>query len=356
MACVSHLTYGEQHASLKSIARTRGLNIGTMMRSRDLEDTAFTQVICNDFTQITPGTAFKWETIRRTPFRFDFSWSDRAVSFAEAHGLRVRGHNLCWNAYNPSWVLDSVNKFNARHMLEIHIQTVVGRYRDKIASWDVVNEPLSGRSPRPDGLRPGVWLNSLGPEYIDVAFAAARSSDPKALRVLNFNGLEHPGTDSELNCVQALQLLKSLLSRGVPVQAIGLESHLDASRPIGSPSLVSLINGARALGLEVVITELDVDDTRIARPAEQRRNVVADCYRSYLEYMIPLAAPRELTFWSIRDRDNWYDSYAAHDQTYRRSDGMPHLPGLYNEELQPTPAFLAVQHSLGVSRNARVRP
>src|SRR5215471_362061 len=53
-----------------------------------------------------------------------------------------------------------------RAMIE-HIQTLAGRYRGKVHSWDVVNEPIEPQDGRSDRLRAAVFLNKMGPDYLD---------------------------------------------------------------------------------------------------------------------------------------------------------------------------------------------
>src|ERR1700730_4064336 len=57
------------------------------------------------------------------------------------------------------------------------IQQLAGRYRGRVHSWDVVNEPIEPKDGRPDGLRTAVFLEKLGPEYLDLAYRAARDAD-----------------------------------------------------------------------------------------------------------------------------------------------------------------------------------
>ena len=65
--------------------------------------------------------------------------------------------------------------------MRTHIRAVVGRYRGRVASWDVVNEVLDDGEPY---LRPSKWLEIAGPDFIAEAFRVAREADPEAVLAL----------------------------------------------------------------------------------------------------------------------------------------------------------------------------
>ncbi len=268
------------------------------------------------------------------------------MNWARQRGMQVHGHTLCWNqGGNPDW-LPSLTKNNAERALTEHIRTVMTRYKGQISSWDVVNEPLHGHNDhREDGLAPGVWLELLGPSYIDIAFHAAASADPTALRVLNIESVEQGNWASKRS--QTLTLLQDLLSRKIPVQAVGLESHLRADVPVVNAARDAFIGSVRKLGLEVIITECDVDDTYVTGNEAQRKALAAATYHDYLVNVMPVAHPKTVIFWTSTDRSNWYDKSATYSPTFRRADGQRHYPGLLGGDLTPNPALASVGAALG---------
>jgi endo-1,4-beta-xylanase len=213
---------------------------------------------------------------------------------------------------------------------------VMKRYEGRIDSWDVVNEPFVPWSRRDDGLYPGIWLNLLGPEYLDIAFDTAAQADPRALRVLNIHEVEQGSRDHELNRGRALALLKQLVARGVPVQAVGIESHLDASQPLGGPSYQRFLSEIRALKLQVLITELDVKENRATGGSMNWDQGVAQYYGNYLDQVVPWANPRCVIFWSIKDR--WENGRK--------------IQGLMQNNLSPRLSYPAAQKAL----SARAKP
>jgi len=304
---------------------------------------AFAKANCN---LMTPAGELKWAAIRPTQDAFHFTDADFMYDFARQNGMAFRGHNLCWNTGNPPWVAQVVNKTNAESILTDHITKVAGRFAGKIDSWDVVNEPVAVWFNKPGGLYPGPWLDALGPEYIDVAFHAAAAADPQSLRVLNVHHVEH--TRDEPTRVACLNLLESLLKRKVPVQALGIESHLEAMLPFDQQQLEGFIKKVRGMGLQVQITELDVNDSKVDGDIAHRDQVVADCYRRYLDIVLPIADVRRLVFWSITDQGNWMN-YMKGAPQWTRSDGAPHRPGIVDDTQQRKPAYDAVMASLAAN-------
>jgi endo-1,4-beta-xylanase len=335
-----------------------GLKVGVQSVKAQLQDPAFAQLAIANFQMLTPGNELKWARLRTGPDSYNFTDADWMVSFAQQNGMLVHGHNLCWNAEgtNPSWFPSVLTKENARQYLTQHITTVMGRYRGRIDSWDIVNEPVVPWSKRSDGLYPGIWLNMLGPEYIDIAFHAAFAADPKALRVLNIYYVEHGIPEQEKARRDTLLLLQQCIRRGVPIQAVGIESHLDASQPPGGADLARFLHDVRALGLEVLITELDVNDTQVPGNFQARDAVVAKCYSDYLLDVVPAAHVNRLVFWTASDKGNWLNS--VHSPKFQRADGAPHRPGLLDENLIPKPAYTAVSEAIEricVNRSGKIQ-
>ncbi|MGD0646576.1 MAG: endo-1,4-beta-xylanase [Acidobacteriaceae bacterium] len=332
--------------SLKELAERSKVKVGFQASKANLQVPEFAQFVTQNFSLLTPGNELKWPRLHPTPDSYTFDDADWMVNFCQSHGMLVHGHNLCWNSpsANPSWFPSVLTRQNAAEQLTNYISTVMGHYRGQIESWDVVNEPVVFWSHRPDGLYPGVWTSLLGPQYLDIAFHAAKAADPDALRVLNCYYVEQNRPDFERTRELTISLLQQLLKRGVPVQAIGIESHLDATAPFGGLAFLEFIKRVRALGLQVLITELDVNDSAVQGDERERDRVVAQCYYDYLTQVVPAGKVDRIIFWTPSDRWDWLNSMQA--ANFHRADGKPHRPGLLDESLHPKPALQAVEAAL----------
>jgi endo-1,4-beta-xylanase len=333
-----------QALPLKSYGAPCGMYIGVQSEKSNLQQPAVAQFVTTNFNLLTAGNELKWSRLRPDPNTFNFADADWMLNFARQHNMLFHGHNLCWNADNPKWIATALNKSNARNYLTDHITKVMTRYAGQIDSWDVVNEPFAVWQGRPDGLYKGTWLDLLGPEYIDIAFETAAKADPKALRVLNIHHVEQDTANDERTRQVTLTFLKQLVSRNVPIQAVGIESHLSAADPIGGQSLDQFLKGIRDLGLEVIFTEIDINDTSVTGSEQDRDQKVANYYSNYLTKVIPLSSPKRMIFWTATDKQNWMDY--LHSSQYARADGMKHRPGLLDENMQPKTAYTAVVSAL----------
>jgi endo-1,4-beta-xylanase len=331
---------------LKVAVAKCGIKVGVQAGKATLQFPDFVQAVKDNFNMLTPGNELKWPRLQPAPGSFDFKDADWMVNFCEANGLLVHGHNLCWNSPtgNPNWFKTTLNASNASRYLTEHITTVMRHYAGRIDSWDVVNEPTVFWSKRSDGLYPGIWVDLLGPTYIDTAFHAAAAADPKALLVLNVYDVEQGTPDHETTRRTTIVLLKQLLARGVPIQAVGMESHLDVSAPTGGADLKTFIQQIRDMGLQMLITELDVNDTHLEGNFQIRDQAIATMYQDYLMEVVPASGTKRVIFWTPSDKWDWLNS--TNIPQFKREDGTPHRPGLFTDKLARKSAFGAVESSL----------
>jgi len=238
-----------------------------------------------------------------------------------------------------------VTKDNAAKFMVDHIRTVGGRYKGKIHSWDVVNEALLPKDGRPDGLRSSsAWFQLLGPSYIDLAFKTAREVDPHALLTYNEYGIEYDTEEENKKRELMFGLLRRMKADGVPVDALGVQSHIHAEGPHDfTKSWKELSDGARALGLQVFITEMDVNDDKLDTTDQaQRDQQVAEVYRSYLTAALAHPEVKAVLTWGASNRNTWLNytnkAHKMHPDRLERS-----LP--FDENFLPTPAFFAIRDS-----------
>jgi endo-1,4-beta-xylanase len=310
----------------------------------------YTQLIQAQAAILVAENAMKWAALRPTPNTFDFTLADRLMRFAVLAGQQVRGHNLCWHEGLPSWFQASVTKNNARPLLVQHIQAVAGRYRGQIHSWDVVNEAVDPGDNRPDGLRNSPWLQLIGPDYIELAFKTAAQADPQAKLTYNDYGIELDTPEQVTKRGQVLLLVRRLKARGVPIHALGVQSHLQADGPQPGAGLQSLIRECAKLGLEVYVTEMDVNTHSLPGGPEAQDAAVARVYKNYLGMVLAEPnVPVALT-WGITSAHSWLNE--TQEPWARRPDGARQRPLPFDDELNPTPAFFAIRTAIDSARIA----
>jgi endo-1,4-beta-xylanase len=297
--------------TLHTRARERGLYYGAAVQYNVLEqDTLYREAIQHECSMIVAESEMKWNALRPSPTTFTFGAADGIMEFARRHNLLVRGHALCWYLDIPSWLLEQgrLTAAQAERFLVEHIQTVVGRYRGRIHSWDVVNEGIEPDERLPNSLRGGFWYNALGERYIDIAFRAAAAADPQARLTYNDFGLEYADGKSQAKRAAVLNLIRRLQSRNVPIHALGLQAHLTfegVQRLFDASSFRAFLQQVAALGVHVYITELDIADTDLPFTIVQRDRFIAQAYSDVLTAALESPAVRAVLTWGITDKYTW---------------------------------------------------
>lgn len=337
--------------SLRAHASARGMLVGCAVVPEHLDaEPEYAKLVAEQASILVPENAMKWEALRPAPDKFDFRGADDIVVFALTHDQKVRGHNLCWHEAIPSWFAGTVTKDNAAQFLVQHIQTVAGRFAGKLHSWDVVNEAVDPKSPRPDGLRQSPWLELIGPGYIELAFRAARQADPTALLTYNDYGIELDTTEQIQKRGQVMMLVRRLCARGIPIDAVGVQSHLSAGDAPGA-GLQRFVRDLHDMGLQVFLTEMDVNDHKLTGSVAERDAAVAKVYRDYLTMMLAEPNVNVALTWGITDRFTYFNS-----PQFARSDGKSNRPLPFDSDYNPTPAFFAERDAIDSRRGMRQQP
>ncbi|HSH15560.1 MAG TPA: endo-1,4-beta-xylanase, partial [Verrucomicrobiae bacterium] len=219
-----------------------------------------------------------------------------------------------------------------------HIHTVVGRYKGKVKSWDVVNEALADGGPE-NVMRNSLWMQIIGPDFIAKAFQYAHEADPDAILRYNDYGLENPVKIQKL-----VTLIKSLQEQNVPIHAIGTQAHLNISTA-GFEQMERSLTELAKLGLPIHVTELDINSAQggqrgtsadiAANAAATQGGLVSDANQKLAEayagvfraFMKHRDKVEMVTFWGVNDAVSW-----------RRAGN----PLLFDGDNQPKPAFEAV--------------
>ena len=300
------------------------LHAGVAVRADLLDDSGYAEAVGRLYDTVTPENELKWDAVHPERDSYDFDAAERIVDFARRHDQRVRGHTLVWHNQLPGWL--AAEKFDRAELIDVlreHIQRVVGHFRGRIAEWDVVNEAVDDAG----GLRHDIWEDTIGPAYIPMAFRFAHEADPQARLVYNDYGAEGRGQKAD----DVFRLVKALKDRDVPIDAVGLQTHVD-TKPI--PGFVENLKRFAALGVDIELTEVDVrlpDDHGAPALDEQAR-----AYRRIVEGCRAVAACHTIVFWGLDDADSWvpgaYPGFG--DAT------------LFDGDLKAKPAYGAVREAL----------
>jgi endo-1,4-beta-xylanase len=312
--------------TLRAGAEAHGKYFGTEVTGSMINNSTITNLAGQQFDMVTPGNEMKWDTTEPSNGSFNFGPGDAVVSFAKAHSMRVRGHNLVWQNQLPSWV-SSLPLNQVQQAMESHITAEVSHYRGQVFAWDVVNEPFNG-----DGsLVSDVFDRAMGSGYIADALRTAHAADPSAQLYLNDFSIE--GENAKSNGM--FSLVQSLLAQGVPINGVGFESHFILGQ-VPSSMLANMQRFA-ALGVNVAVTELD---DRIQLPATTANlNQQATDYATVVSDCLQVSRCVGVSQWGVGDADSWipgaFSGFGA--------------ATMYDQNYQPKPAFNAALSALGGS-------
>jgi endo-1,4-beta-xylanase len=308
-------------------------------------------LIRTQFAALTPANCMKMTHLQPESGRFDFQMADALIAFAAINQLKVCGHCLVWakDERTPEWVFRDGEKPASRDLLlqrmQMHIETVAGRYRGKVISWDVVNEALDDGT---NFIRPSKWVSTLGEEFIVKAFQFARQADPNTVLVYNDYNVEQPAKRAKL-----LRLLRLLQEKKAPIQAVGIQGHYELDA-VPYQDLEETISAIHGLGLKVMMTEFDLDviprakwwadggkhREELARlnpyangcPSEVLQRQAEQCGQLFRMFRRHADAIARVTFWDLHDGRSWLNHFPWERVNY---------PLLFDRDARPKPAFSA---------------
>jgi GH35 family endo-1,4-beta-xylanase len=306
------------------------------------------------FGAVTPENCMKPERVHPQEGRWQFETTDALVEWARKNQMSIHGHTLVWHAQTPNWFFENGDRAVVTQRMMDHIQTLVGRYKGNLQSWDVVNEAINDggneATAKTEGLRNSPWLKALGPEYLTLAFRFAHEADPKATLYYNDYNIE-----SGPKHASSMVLLRRLLREGTPVHAVGIQGHW-RSGSVPFDDIDKAISDYASLGLKVSITELDVTirgaaggqfgsgperrGSRIATPpsAEDLNRQAEDYAKLFALFEKHRNVIERVTFWGLHDRRTWrFGQY----------------PLILDANVQPKPAYSAILSASPMNENRK---
>lgn len=270
-------------------------------------DAAYAEHFAKECAILVPENVLKMGPVQPARGNFNFEAADFMADFCVKHNMKMRGHTLVWHSQMSPWFRTEATSENSRAILEEHIRAVAGRFKGRMHSWDVVNEAIQVSDGLPGGLRKTPWLSVFGPEYIDLSFRLAREADPSAMLCYNDYGLDYDTPGDGAKRAAVLALVRGMLDRKVPLDAVGTQAHLSADRQKNfKPEVIErFFKDISALGLKILITELDVVDRDLPDDIELRDKGVAECYEAYLAAAHSNKDMIAVLTWGLTDKYTW---------------------------------------------------
>ena len=332
-------------------------------------DAGARELVLRHFGSVTVENAMKAGPINPEPGRWNFGPADAFVEFGEQHGLFIVGHTLVWHNQTPEWFFqDEAGKPNTPQAqierMRRHIETVAGRYKGRVHAWDVVNEIIDN-----DGsYRPTTWVNAVGSgdELVKAAFRFASEYAPATELYYNDFNAWRPAKREGI-----VRMVKMLQAEGIRIDGIGMQGHWGLNYP-KTEYIEAAIDAYAALGVKVMLTELDVDVLPLTREGQIIGTVMShpqfqlEEFEAYLDPYpngLPADVERQVTerwaelfrilygrrdkidrvtLWGVHDGMSWKNNYPV--------PGRTNYALLFGRDLRPKPAFDAV---VAVAADAR---
>ncbi|EMB17802.1 endo-1,4-beta-xylanase [Rhodopirellula europaea] len=309
------------------------------------------ELAAEHFAAITPENCMKPERVHPSENRWDFERTDALVQWAQKNEMTIHGHTLVWHAQTPDWFFDGRDPEKIKRRMKEHIDTLAGRYKGKLQSWDVVNEAIDdggdSETAKTENLRNSNWLQTLGPGFLTLAFKFAREADPDAVLYYNDYNIE-----SGPKHASSMVLLKRLIDDGAPIDAVGIQGHWRSGR-VPFEDIEKAITDYASLGLKVSITELDVTIRgesggqfgrrrfrSSAPPSVEDLNTQAEDYaKLFAIFKKHEDAIERITFWGLNDRRTW--RWGQH-------------PLLFDSNNNPKPAYASIVALTGKDNSEEV--
>jgi len=330
---------------LRKLAAEKGLVYGTTISAAQIsQDREFVDLILRQVALVVAENEMKWGFMNRgAPGDDDYGPADTIANFALENDLILRGHNLLWYHRTPSWFFDLTTRQEIEKAIVERVRSLAGRYRGRVHSWDVVNEPIEPKDGREDSLRTDVFLEMFGPDYLELAYRTARETDPAARLVVNEYDIELDAPEQEARRTALLKLLHRMKQSEIPIDAVGIQAHLSCASgpPFSAAILRRFLTEIAGLGLTIQITELDVTDENGPVGEAARDRLVADTYSRFLDAALDEPAVKMVVTWGLSDRHSWIVRRETYQSKWR-GDASPSRPLPFDAELKPKPAFEAI--------------
>ena len=329
----------EKHADYFSV----GVAIGAAESINVLKQ----EVVASQFNSLTLGNEMKadyvldWEATvaagdEECPV-LNFSNAKPALDFCYKNGIPMRGHTLIWHSQTPRWFFTEGYSKDANaplvskelmlkrmeNYIRLEMEFFNTNYPGLIYAWDVINEAVEFNG-GVDGYRArgSLYYEVIGKDFFEKAFEYARkyAAPEQKLFYNDYNTHEV----SKMNKI--IEILEPLVAKGL-VDGVGLQTHVGVT----SPSIYVIRSSIREyakLGIEIHITELDIDEPK---NTEASQKMLAGRYKALFNLFRTLkeegANITNVTIWGLTDDGSWLN------------DDSPSWPLLFTKMLEAKPAY-----------------
>jgi endo-1,4-beta-xylanase len=316
-------------------------------------------IVESEFDYVGHDEIFRIRETHPTPFSSNYIRLDAFIDDAYSQGFRLHGHNLLFysDVGSDSWIAEyrkngTWTKDQWLEWFEHYTKEKVGRYKGKVASWDVLNEPLA-RVIGDERVARNVFIDLAGEDFYGKAFQWAREADPDAKLVLNEFFLGPGGSDKT---DELLALAEQIRRDGGIVDVIGFEGIYFFSPLIFTSYSYNYDRFKKAAdaGYMVTLSELNValniypaagkyqEQTRLMHTIQ--RKAFNNIIRAYMN-AVPEKQRWGVVTWGVPDY-NGFTRFGDIFKSFRAPGGGSEWPLLWNDMLKKKPSYYGFINAL----------
>lgn len=151
-----------------------------------------------------------------------------------------------------------------------------------------------------------------------------------------------------------LRLLEGFRRRKVPVDVLGIQSHLITQGRDAAAGVLALqgewwrfLDEVVAMGSRLSITELDVRDNNLPADPVVRDRAEADFTRGYCDVMFAYPQLRDVLAWGMSNRYSWIEGFEP------RKDAAQRRPCSYDTAFRAKPMRAALHDAFVAAARSR---
>ncbi len=339
----------EKEYSLREFSEKNGhFYIGSLFNMACVRDLPghekFASTLANEFNIMSGEFELSMEKIWKGPYKYDFTYADILLQFAQDHNIKVKWTHLIWHDSLPVWDgFEDMPNAEIENAFHKYVDTVMHHckayFPGVVYDYNVVNEVIN-----PDGensLRPTIFLEKLGPDFVKKAFIWAHHADSTArLYICEYDILGNEN-DNLVKRDYMVQLVTDLINDGVHIDGVAEQAHLtteymvnpDYHTPQDMQFWSESIDIFASHGLNFQIPEMTIQINNDKKGLNSERfQRQAQIVKEIMDLLLTKPNVDALIFWGLTDGHNYY--------------GPDEFPLLFDENFVPKPCYFSVYEAL----------
>lgn len=298
-----------------------------------------------NFTELT----VKWSYYEGKQGKPQWAALQQKLDWCYKNNIVPKGHTLGWTNMSgtPAWLLKQPLE-TTYELYKARIYNLVGGFKDQVAMWDVINEPITtipweaamkdsvfGKSLIDAGTRydtKNVTLEDVVP-WVEHSLRWAYEANPKANLMLNeFYIIAKPEIREKF-----YQLIKELQRRRVPLTGIGIQAHEPREMWFSPLEIIATYDKYQELGIPLHITEFIPQSSMKKITGGWRQGVwTEEAQAEFAEQFYTLSfghpAIASIHWWGLTDKMIWLEGGGLLDKNMTPKPVYHRLHKLIKEE------------------------